>query len=67
MLRVKGEKVAVSAVGNGGNAGLSSVLEANVKQIVTMARDTYEKYVLCSMFIAEIALLIHPIHYVIKM
>ncbi|KAJ0084304.1 hypothetical protein Patl1_30370 [Pistacia atlantica] len=29
-----------------GSASLSSVLEANVKQIVTMARDTYEKYAL---------------------
>ncbi|KAJ0020459.1 hypothetical protein Pint_31818 [Pistacia integerrima] len=29
-----------------GSAGVSSVLEANVKQIVTMARDSYEKYAL---------------------
>ncbi|KAF3439440.1 hypothetical protein FNV43_RR17718 [Rhamnella rubrinervis] len=28
---------------NGGTAGLSSVLEVDVKQIVTMARETYEK------------------------
>lgn len=30
---------------NGGSVGLLSVLEADVKQIVTMARETYEKYV----------------------
>ena len=30
---------------NGGSVGLSSVLEADVKQIVTMASETYEKYV----------------------
>ncbi|KAF5727541.1 mitochondrial fission protein ELM1 [Tripterygium wilfordii] len=28
---------------NGGNTGLASVLEADVKQIVNMARETYEK------------------------
>ncbi|VVB16840.1 unnamed protein product [Arabis nemorensis] len=28
---------------NGGNVGLSSILEADVKKIVTMARETYEK------------------------
>lgn len=28
---------------NGGNAGLASILEANVKSIVRMARETFEK------------------------
>lgn len=28
---------------NGASVGLSAVLEANVKKIVTVARDTYEK------------------------
>ena len=28
---------------NGGSVGLSSILEADVKEIVTMARETYEK------------------------
>ncbi|CAM8913437.1 unnamed protein product [Rhodiola kirilowii] len=30
-------------MGNGGGVGLSTILEANVKRIVTMAHDTYEK------------------------
>ena len=32
--------------GGGGGVGLASVLEADVKQIVTMACQTYEKYFL---------------------
>lgn len=30
----------------GGSVGLASVLEADVKQIVTMARQTFEKYII---------------------
>ena len=30
---------------NGGNVGLSSILEADAKQIAAMARETFEKYV----------------------
>jgi hypothetical protein len=30
-------------VPNGGSVGLSALLEADVKKIVTVARDTYEK------------------------
>lgn len=29
---------------NGGSVGLSTVLEADVKQIVNMVRETFEKY-----------------------
>lgn len=29
---------------NGGGVGLSTVLEADVKNIVNLARETYEKY-----------------------
>lgn len=35
---------------NGGSVGLSSVLEADVKSIVTMARETSEKYVVLLCF-----------------
>ncbi|KFK23149.1 hypothetical protein AALP_AAs64104U000400 [Arabis alpina] len=41
MLRSKQSKYITSE--NGGNVGLSSILEADVKKIVTMARETYEK------------------------
>lgn len=40
----RGEKPVCHPLENGGNVGLSSVLEADVRQIVTMARETYEKY-----------------------
>lgn len=39
----RGEKPVRHPLENGGNVGLSSVLEADVRQIVTMARETYEK------------------------
>ena len=39
-------KLAPLPTENGGSVGLSSVLEADVKKIVTMARETFEKYVL---------------------
>ncbi|GAY52933.1 hypothetical protein CUMW_145770 [Citrus unshiu] len=39
----RGEKPVCHPLENGGNVGLSSVLEADVRQIVTMARETYEK------------------------
>ncbi|XP_044483395.1 mitochondrial fission protein ELM1 [Mangifera indica] len=42
LLTSRGEKLVPLPLENG-SAGLSSVLEANVNQIVTMARDTYEK------------------------
>lgn len=45
LLTSRGEKLVPLPLENG-SAGLSSVLEANVNQIVTMARDTYEKYAL---------------------
>ncbi|XP_021887492.1 mitochondrial fission protein ELM1 [Carica papaya] len=38
----QGEKVPI-ALENGGNVGLTSILEADAKQIVTLARETYEK------------------------
>lgn len=41
----QGEKVPI-ALENGGNVGLTSILEADAKQIVTLARETYEKYIL---------------------
>ena len=40
--------------GGGGSVGLASVLEADVKQIVTMARQTYEKYFLFQHLAIEI-------------
>lgn len=44
VLLTSGEKkIASLPSANGGNVGLSSVLEADVKQIVGMARKTYEK------------------------
>lgn len=45
MLRSKQSKYIASSE-NGGNVGLASILEADVKKIVTMARETYEKYVI---------------------
>lgn len=45
LLTARGEKLVPRPLQNGGSEGLSSVLEANVRQIVTMARETYEKYV----------------------
>lgn len=33
-----------AGAGAAGSVGLASVLEADVKQIVTMAQQTYEKY-----------------------
>lgn len=36
---------------NGGNVGLASILEADVKSIVNMARQTYEKYVIFLKFL----------------
>lgn len=47
MLRSKQSKYIASVPSeNGGGVGLSSILEADVKKIVTMARETYEKYVI---------------------
>ncbi|KAJ4724936.1 Mitochondrial fission protein ELM1 [Melia azedarach] len=43
LLTARGEKLVPRPLQNGGSEGLSSVLEANVRQIVTMARETYEK------------------------
>uniref|UniRef100_A0A1J3GUR7 Mitochondrial fission protein ELM1 n=1 Tax=Noccaea caerulescens TaxID=107243 RepID=A0A1J3GUR7_NOCCA len=44
MLRSKQSKYIASVPSeNGGGVGLSSILEADVKKIVTMARETYEK------------------------
>lgn len=42
-LKSQGDRLMPLPSENGGTAGLSSVLEADVKQIVTMARETYEK------------------------
>lgn len=42
---------------NGGSVGLSSILEADVKSIVSMARDTYEKYVTFYLFFFVVAFL----------
>lgn len=39
-----GNKLMPLPAENCGNAGLSSVLEADAKQIATMARETFEKY-----------------------
>lgn len=36
---------------NGFSVGLSTVLEADVKQIVNMARETYEKYLPFSLYL----------------
>jgi hypothetical protein len=36
---------------NGGNVGLASILEADVKGIVNLARQTYEKYVIFLKFL----------------
>lgn len=35
---------------NGGSVGLSAVLEADVKSIVNLAQETYEKYILFLFF-----------------
>lgn len=45
LLAVRQRKLMPVPMENGGSVGLSSVLEADVKQIVTMASETYEKYV----------------------
>ncbi|THG03451.1 hypothetical protein TEA_013969 [Camellia sinensis var. sinensis] len=42
----RGKKLVSRPIENGGSVGLSSVLEADVKKIVTMAHETFEKYVL---------------------
>lgn len=39
----RGRRVAHLPAGNGAGMGLSSVLEADVKNIVKMARETFEK------------------------
>lgn len=44
-MTIRGRKLMPVPMENGGKAGLLSILEADVKQIVTMARETYEKYV----------------------
>lgn len=43
LLSVRGKNILSSPTENGGSGGLASVLEVDVKQIVTMARETYEK------------------------
>ncbi|KAH7561263.1 hypothetical protein JRO89_XS10G0202800 [Xanthoceras sorbifolium] len=43
LLTARGEKLVHPPFENGFSAGLSSVLEANAKHIVTMAHETYEK------------------------
>lgn len=43
LLIYRGQKVGSLPTENGGGAGLKCVLEADVQQIVTMARQTYEK------------------------
>ncbi|XP_062082529.1 mitochondrial fission protein ELM1 [Humulus lupulus] len=43
MLKSKGHRVMTLPSENGGSVGLSSILEADVKQIVNMARETSEK------------------------
>ncbi|KAA8544282.1 hypothetical protein F0562_022294 [Nyssa sinensis] len=43
LLRGRGKKLAPLPTENGGSAGLSSVLEADVRKIVTMAHETFEK------------------------
>uniref|UniRef100_A0A5B6ZTJ7 Mitochondrial fission protein ELM1 n=1 Tax=Davidia involucrata TaxID=16924 RepID=A0A5B6ZTJ7_DAVIN len=43
LLTGRGKKLSILPTENGGSAGLSSVLEADVKKIVTMARETSEK------------------------
>ncbi|KAL5575919.1 hypothetical protein UlMin_017618 [Ulmus minor] len=42
-LKSRGHKIASLPSENGSSVGLSSILEADVKQIVNMARETYEK------------------------
>lgn len=43
--RRRGDRLLPLPTENGGLGGLSSILEADVKSIVTMARETSEKYV----------------------
>ena len=43
LLKSKGQRVMSLPSENGGSPGLSSILEADVKQIVNMARETSEK------------------------
>lgn len=43
LLTGRGKKLEYMSTENGGNAGLASILEANVREIVTMARGTAEK------------------------
>ena len=43
MLKYQSRRVTSLPLENGGKAGLSSILEADVKNIVNMARETYEK------------------------
>lgn len=45
MMAAQGKKLApLPSENGGGGVGLSSVLEADVKHIVNMAHETYEKY-----------------------
>ncbi|KDP39844.1 hypothetical protein JCGZ_04189 [Jatropha curcas] len=44
VIAVRGRKLSAFPSENGGSVGLSAVLEADVKQIVNMARETYEKH-----------------------
>lgn len=41
--RRRGDRLLPLTTENGGGGGLSSILEADVKGIVNMARETYEK------------------------
>lgn len=43
LLIYRGQKTLPLPTENGGSAGLKCVLEADVQQIVTMARQTFEK------------------------
>ncbi|CAK9159089.1 unnamed protein product [Ilex paraguariensis] len=43
LLTGRGKKLAPLHTENGGSVGLSSVLEADVQKIITMARETFEK------------------------
>lgn len=52
-LAAQGKKPVIVHLQNGGGLGLSTILEADVKKIVTTAKETYEKYKKLTIFVSN--------------
>lgn len=46
----QGKKITPLPAQNGGSIGLSTILEADVRHIASIARDNFEKYAIASSF-----------------